>query len=50
LPVCPNPFENTFDVDSLTAQARIQHEGIDVSGLFFFNEKGEFTRFESDDR
>jgi hypothetical protein len=37
-------------VDSLTAAARLRHGGMDVSGLFFFNERGEFIRFETNDR
>lgn len=37
-------------VDENSAKARLAHKGIDVSGIFFFNEQGKMTRFETSDR
>jgi hypothetical protein len=37
-------------VDGNTARAVFTVGGLQVSGTFFFNDAGEFTRFESDDR
>jgi hypothetical protein len=37
-------------IDEHSAKARLVHKGIDVSGIFYFNDKGEMTRFETDDR
>jgi len=37
-------------VDGNTARAVFTAGGLQVSGTFFFNDTGEFTRFESDDR
>jgi hypothetical protein len=37
-------------VDDLTSKATLNHGEITVSGLFHFNEIGEFIRFESNDR
>ncbi|UNC91334.1 DUF6544 family protein [Candidatus Contubernalis alkaliaceticus] len=38
------------EIDKNTANARILHKGLDVGGTFFFNDKGEYIRFETDDR
>ena len=38
------------EVDLLSAKATITHNGISVSGTFYFNEKGEMTHFTSLDR
>jgi hypothetical protein len=38
------------EIDSLSAKATITHNGISVSGIFYFNEKGEMTHFTSYDR
>lgn len=37
-------------IDINTAKATINNNGIEVSGLFYFNENGEFIRFTTDDR
>lgn len=37
-------------IDDYSAKARMVHKGIDVSGIFYFNETGEMTRFETGDR
>lgn len=37
-------------IDDLSASASLHHGDITVSGIFHFNEKGEFIRFESSDR
>lgn len=37
-------------VDSLSAKATLTYNNMAVSGIFYFNEKGEFIRFESSDR
>ena len=37
-------------VDDYTAKARFTHMGMDVSGVFHFDETGKFVRFETDDR
>lgn len=37
-------------IDQHSAQAEIQHNHIHVSGIFTFNERGEFIRFETNDR
>jgi len=37
-------------MDAYSAEARLVHKGIDVSGIFYFNETGEMTRFETGDR
>ncbi|MFN7249544.1 MAG: DUF6544 family protein [Anaerobacillus sp.] len=37
-------------VDSTTAKARLRYGDYDVSGTFFFNEKGEYIRFETAER
>ena len=37
-------------VDDRTAKARLLHGGIDVSGVFHFDETGRFVRFETEDR
>lgn len=37
-------------VDSVTAKAKITHKGIDVTGIFHFDETGKFIHFETYDR
>lgn len=37
-------------IDELSSKAYIVNNGIEVSGIFFFNEIGEFIRFETNDR
>jgi len=37
-------------IDSDTAKAVMKYSGSEVSGRFYFNDKGEFIRFETDDR
>jgi hypothetical protein len=37
-------------IDENSAKARLVHEGIDVSGIFYFNNIGEMIRFETSDR
>jgi hypothetical protein len=37
-------------IDSNTVKATLQFKGTIVTGLFYFNERGEFTRFETYDR
>jgi hypothetical protein len=37
-------------IDENSAKARLVHKGIDVSGIFYFNEIGELIRFETNDR
>jgi len=37
-------------MDLKTAKAEIRYNNSKVSGLFYFNDNGEFTRFETDDR
>lgn len=37
-------------IDENSAKARLVHKGIDVSGIFYFNDKGELIRFETSDR
>ncbi|HZG01303.1 MAG TPA: DUF6544 family protein [Chitinophagales bacterium] len=44
------PYVEWTAVDETTAKATLTHHGISVSGVFHFNEAGEFTRFETNDR
>jgi hypothetical protein len=44
------PYIRWKSVDSLTAEAALTYNGITVKGTFFFNEQGEYIRFESNDR
>jgi hypothetical protein len=44
------PYVRWKAVDSLTAEAALTYNGITVRGTFFFNEQGEYIRFESNDR
>lgn len=44
------PYVQWTAVDSLTAEAVLTYNGITVKGTFFFNEQGEYVRFESNDR
>lgn len=44
------PYVQWRDVDSLTADATLTWNSISVSGRFFFNEHGEYIRFETNDR
>jgi len=44
------PYIQWTSVDSLTADATLSRNGISVTGRFFFNEKGEYIRFETKDR
>jgi hypothetical protein len=44
------PYIQWRGVDSLTADATLTRNGISVSGRFFFNEIGEYIRFETKDR
>ncbi len=37
-------------VDELTAKARLVHNGMDVGGIFHFNEQGEYIRFTTHER
>lgn len=37
-------------IDAGSCQARLQFQGTDVKGIFYFNESGEATRFVTDDR
>lgn len=37
-------------IDENKAKARLVHKGIDVSGIFYFNDIGEMIRFETGDR
>ncbi len=38
------------EIDSFKAKARLVHMGIDVTGVFYFDESGKFIRFETNDR
>lgn len=44
------PYITWFEVDCYTAKAMIKYNGNEVSGIFRFNERGEFIEFETDDR
>jgi hypothetical protein len=44
------PYIKWEPIDSLSARATITHNGISVSGFFYFNPKGELTHFVSYDR
>ena len=44
------PYIHWTPVDSKTAIATLSHQGVSVSGIFHFNEAGEATMFETDDR
>lgn len=44
------PYISWEPIDDLSARATIEDNGIKVSGVFFFNEKGETIRFETEDR
>jgi len=37
-------------IDNNSVKATISHEGLSAAGIFHFNEKGEFLRFETEDR
>jgi hypothetical protein len=37
-------------IDSLTAKATFTHQGITISALLFFNDRGELINFRSEDR
>ncbi|MFZ7103152.1 MAG: DUF6544 family protein [Peptococcaceae bacterium] len=37
-------------VDTYTAKAMLEYNGVQVRGTFHFNDAGQFTKFESDDR
>jgi guanyl-specific ribonuclease Sa len=39
------PYIHWEEVDELTAKARFIHNGVDVGGVFHFNEQGEYIRF-----
>lgn len=44
------PYIKWEPVDSTSAKASIEYNGISVSGTYFFNSQGLFDRFESNDR
>lgn len=44
------PYIHWEPVDSLTANARFVHKGIDVGGTFHFNQQGEYIRFTTNER
>lgn len=44
------PYIHWTEVDPNTASATIVYNGTTASGTFFFNDRGEFIRFETDDR
>lgn len=44
------PYMSWEPVDSLTVRGRMRYGSYDVSGLFSFNENGEFMRFHTGDR
>jgi len=37
-------------IDQKHAKANLNYKGVTVEGVFTFNDKGEFTKFETDDR
>ena len=44
------PYIHWETVDELTVKARMIHGGIDVGGIFHFNEQGEYIRFTTNER
>jgi hypothetical protein len=44
------PYLEWTSVDEYSAKAQMQHNGTTVEGQFYFNDAGEFTRFETNDR
>jgi hypothetical protein len=44
------PYIKWLDIDEYTVAAVLRYAGIEVGGLFHFNERGQFSRFESNDR
>lgn len=44
------PYIHWEEADHLTAKARFIHNGIDVGGVFHFNEQGEYVRFTTSER
>lgn len=44
------PYLRWEEIDPYHAKAILEHNDIRVEGIFTFNDKGEFTRFETDDR
>lgn len=44
------PYIHWEEVDSLTARARLIHNGMEVGGTFHFNDHGEYIRFTTDER
>jgi hypothetical protein len=44
------PYVTWAPIDHRTARATIRHGGVEASGVFHFDEAGDFVRFESDDR
>ncbi|WP_051533957.1 DUF6544 family protein [Desulfitibacter alkalitolerans] len=44
------PYINWTAIDSNTAKAVIKYNQCEVSGFFFFNDRGEYIRFETNDR
>lgn len=44
------PYIHWEAVDELTVKARMIHGGIDVGGIFHFNEQGEYIRFTTNER
>lgn len=44
------PYIHWTEVDRHTASATIAYNGVVASGVFFFNDRDEFIRFETDDR
>ena len=44
------PYIQWFPIDGHTAKAVLTYNGIQVSGVYYFNDKWEFLRFESNDR
>lgn len=51
VPACAlQPYIKWEAIDQNHAKARIDYRGVKAEGIFTFNDKGEFTKFETDDR
>lgn len=51
MPACAlQPYIRWEAIDPNHAKASIDYKGVKAEGVFTFNDKGEFTKFETDDR
>lgn len=51
VPACAlQPYIKWEAIDPNHAKARIDYKGVKAEGIFTFNDKGEFTKFETEDR